>query len=98
MRAADARLFGAMGKANAAAAAIAFAPDVTSGRGNEQRLENSQPRQRFDQFGRPLTTVSSADSNSTINININRANVDGQQIINEINNTLKTQGSRNLLR
>jgi hypothetical protein len=43
-------------------------------------------RGRFDQFGNAIT------------ININRANVDGQQIINEINNTLKTQGSRNLLR
>lgn len=83
-----ARMAGALGKANAAAAAITFAPDITSGAGNEQRLMNSQPAQRFDQFGQPIT----------VNVNINRANVDARQLIDEINDVLKTQGSTSLLR
>jgi hypothetical protein len=86
MRAADARLFGAMGKANAAAAAIAFAPDVTSGRGNEQRLENLQPRQRFDQFG------------NAISIQINTAATDGKQLLHEMNRALRDQGSDVIIR
>jgi hypothetical protein len=86
MRAADARLFGAMGKANAAAAAIAFAPDVTSGRGNQQRLENLQPRQRFDQFG------------NAISIQINTAATDGKQLLHEMNRALRDQGSDVIIR
>jgi len=50
MAAATSRFSGAMSKANAAAAAISFAPDVTSGAGNQQRQSNMAPTQRFDQF------------------------------------------------
>jgi len=103
MAAATARFSGAMGKANAAAAAISFAPDVTSGRGNEQRLENSQPRQRFDQFGKPISQTkafkgSGSDVGTTINVNINRARVDAQSLISDINSQLRVQGSSRLLR
>ena len=103
MAAATARFSGAMGKANEAAAAISFAPDVTSGRGNEQRLENSQPRQRFDQFGKPISqtkgiTGSGSDAGTTINVNINRAKVDAQDLIDDINAKLRSQGRTSLLR
>jgi hypothetical protein len=103
MGAATARFAGAMGKANAAAAAISFAPDVTSGAGNQQRLQNSAPSQRFDQFGKPISQTkafkgSGSDAGTTINVNINRAKVDAQSLINDINSRLKTQGSTRLLR
>jgi len=92
-----------MGKANAAAAAISFAPDVTSGAGNQQRQSNMTPTQRFDQFGKPISqtkgnTGSGSDAGTTINVNINRAKVDAQDIIRDINSALKTQGSTRLLR
>jgi hypothetical protein len=80
------RIAGAGNTAQAAANAIKFAPDITSGRGNESRLGNSAPKQRFNQNGAP------------INININRAKVDAQDIIRDINSALKTQGSTRLLR
>ena len=81
------RIAGAMAKANAAAGAIKFAPDMQAGGGEFSRQGSiSKGRGRFDQFGNAIT------------ININRANVDGQQLIREINDTLRTQGSRNLLR
>jgi hypothetical protein len=66
------RMAGALGKANAAAAAIMFAPDTSSGKGNEQRLMNSEPAARFDQFGNRITAAS---TKNTININLNRANL-----------------------
>ena len=80
------RIAGAGSTAQAAADAIKFAPDITSGRGNESRLGNSAPNQRFNQFGAPIT------------VNINRAKVDAQDIIRDINSALKTQGSTRLLR
>jgi len=80
------RIAGAGNTAQAAANAIKFAPDITSGKGNESRLGNSAPKQRFNQNGAP------------INININRAKVDAQDIIRDINSALKTQGSTRLLR
>jgi len=80
------RIAGAGNTAQAAADAIKFAPDITSGRGNESRLGNSAPNQRFNQFGAPIT------------VNINRAKVDAQDIIRDINSALKTQGSTRLLR
>ena len=80
------RIAGAGSTAQAAADAIKFAPDITSGKGNESRLGNSAPKQRFNQNGAP------------INININRAKVDAQDIIRDINSALKTQGSTRLLR
>ena len=82
------QLLGARNKATQAADRIKFAPDMQAGGGEFARQGSISQggRGRFDQFGNAIT------------ININRANVDGQQIINEINNTLKTQGSRNLLR
>ena len=80
------RIAGAGNTAQAAANAVKFAPDITSGRGNESRLGNSAPKQRFNQNGAP------------INININRAKVDAQDIIRDINSALKTQGSTRLLR
>ena len=82
------QLLGARNKATQAADQIKFAPDMQAGGGEFARQGSISQggRGRFDQFGNAIT------------ININRANVDGQQIINEINNTLKTQGSRNLLR
>jgi len=80
------RIAGAGNTAQAAANAIKFAPDITSGRGNESRLGNSAPNQRFNQFGAPIT------------VNINRAKVDAQDIIRDINSALKTQGSTRLLR
>jgi hypothetical protein len=103
MAAATQRFAGAMGKANAAAAAISFAPDTTSGAGNEQRLNNSKPSQRFDQFGKPITSGSSmsgsgSSAGATINVNINRATVNPDEVINAINNRLKSQGLTNLLR
>ena len=103
MGAATARFAGAMGKANAAAAAIQFAPDVTSGAGNQQRQGNMTPTQRFDQFGKPISQTkafkgSGSDAGVTINMNINRAKVDAQSLINDINSRLKTQGSTRLLR
>ena len=103
MGAATARFAGAMGKANAAAAAISFAPDVTSGSGNSQRQGNMAPTQRFDQFGKPISQTkafkgSGSDAGVTINMNINRAKVDAQSLINDINSRLKTQGSTRLLR
>ena len=87
INAANARLAGAMAKANAAAAQLQFAPDTTSGRGNEQRLQNLQPSQRFDQFGNPISA-----GTTTVNVNINRATVDADAIINDINKTFRTQG------
>jgi len=80
------RIAGAGNTAQAAADAIKFAPDITSGRGNESRLGNSAPNQRFNQFGAPIT------------VNINRAKVNAQDIIRDINSALKTQGSTRLLR
>jgi len=83
-----AKLVGARSRATAAADLINFAPDIRAGGGESARQGSisNGGRGRFDQFGNAIT------------ININRANVNGQQIIDEINNTLKTQGSRNLLR
>ena len=92
------RLIGAAATAQKAADAIQFAPDVTSGKGNEERLNNTAPSQRFDQFGKPISQTSSTVTPTTINVNINRAKVDAQDIINDINNTLRTQGSTRLLR
>ena len=82
------QLLGARNKATQAADQIKFAPDMQAGGGESARQGSISQggRGRFDQFGNAIT------------ININRANVDGQQIINEINQTLKNQGSRNLLR
>jgi hypothetical protein len=82
------QLLGARNKATQAADQIKFAPDMQAGGGESARQGSisNGGRGRFDQFGNAIT------------ININRANVDGQQIINEINNVLKIQGSRNLLR
>ena len=94
MNAANARLMGAMAKANAAAAALQFAPDTSSGKGNEQRLMNSQPAQRFDQFGNPISQT----KETTINVNINRATVNADDIVNDINAKLKSQGSSLILR
>jgi hypothetical protein len=103
MGAATARFAGAMGVANAAAEAISFAPDVTSGSGNSQRLQNSAPSQRFDQFGKPISQTkafkgSGSDAGTTINVNINRATVNPDEVINSINSRLKSQGLTNLLR
>ena len=94
------RLIGAAATAQKAADAIKFAPDTSSGKGNEERLNNTAPSQRFDQFGKPIRQTSSTitPTNTNINININRAKVDAQDIINDINNTLRTQGSTRLLR
>ena len=80
------RIAGAGNTAQAAANAIKFAPDITSGKGNESRLGNSAPKQRFNQFGAP------------INININRAKVDAQDLIDDINAKLRSQGGTSLLR
>ena len=96
MNAANARLMGAMAKANAAAAALQFAPDTTSGKGNEQRLQNLQPAQRFDQFGKPISQTTTAPTK--IEVNINRATVNADDIINDINSRLRTQGSNLQLR
>ena len=96
MNAANARLMGAMAKANEAAAALQFAPDTSSGKGNEQRLQNLQPAQRFDQFGNPISQTTTAPTN--INVNINRATVNADDIINDINTRLRTQGSNLQLR
>ena len=103
MAAATSRFSGAMGKANAAAAAISFAPDVTSGAGNQQRQRNMAPTQRFDQFGKPISqtkrnTGSGSDAGTTINVNINRAKVDAQDLIDDINAKLRSQGGTSLLR
>jgi hypothetical protein len=87
INAANARLAGAMAKANAAAAQLQFAPDTTSGKGSDRRLQNLQPAQRFDQFGNPISA-----GTTTVNVNINRATVDADAIINDINKTFKTQG------
>jgi hypothetical protein len=94
------RLIGAAATAQKAADAIQFAPDITSGAGNQQRQRNMTPTQRFDQFGNPIRQTSSTitPTNTNINININRAKVDAQDIIRDINATLKTQGSTRLLR
>ena len=92
------RLIGAAATAQKAADAIQFAPDITSGAGNQQRQSNMTPTQRFDQFGRPISQTSSTQTPTTINVNINRAKVDAQDIIRDINATLKTQGSTRLLR
>jgi len=80
------RIAGAGNTAQAAANAIKFAPDITSGRGNESRLGNSAPNQRFNQFGAPIT------------VNINRAKVDAQDLIDDINAKLRSQGGTSLLR
>jgi len=80
------RIAGAGNTAQAAADAIKFAPDITSGRGNESRLGNSAPNQRFNQFGAPIT------------VNINRAKVDAQDLIDDINAKLRSQGGTSLLR
>jgi len=85
------QLAGARLKAVAAADQIKLATDSTAGRAEnrrQQRLnpENPANREKFDQFGNQIV------------ININRARVDGQQLINEINQTLKNQGGRRLLR
>jgi len=103
MAAATARFSGAMGKANAAAAAISFAPDVTSGAGNQQRQSNMTPTQRFDQFGKPISqtkgnTGSGSDAGTTINVNINRAKVNAQDLIDDINAKLRSQGGTTLIR
>ena len=80
------RIAGAGNTAQAAANAIKFAPDITSGRGNESRLGNSAPKQRFNQFGAPIT------------VNINRAKVNAQDLIDDINAKLRSQGGTSLLR
>ena len=80
------RIAGAGNTAQAAADAIKFAPDITSGRGNESRLGNSAPNQRFNQFGAPIT------------VNINRAKVNAQDLIDDINAKLRSQGGTSLLR
>jgi len=80
------RIANAGSTAQAAADAIKFAPDITSGRGNESRLGNSAPKQRFNQFGAPIT------------VNINRAKVDAQDLIDDINAKLRSQGGTSLLR
>jgi len=80
------RIAGAGNTAQAAANAIKFAPDITSGRGNESRLGNSAPNQRFNQFGAPIT------------VNINRAKVNAQDLIDDINAKLRSQGGTSLLR
>jgi hypothetical protein len=82
------QLLGARNKATQAADQIKFAPDMQAGGGESARQGSisNGGRGRFDQFGNAIT------------ININRANVDGQQIINEINQTLKNQGSLGLIR
>ena len=80
------RIAGAGSTAQAAADAIKFAPDITSGRGNESRLGNSAPNQRFNQFGAPIT------------VNINRAKVNAQDLIDDINAKLRSQGGTSLLR
>ena len=80
------RIAGAGNTAQAAANAIKFAPDITSGRGNESRLGNSAPNQRFNQFGAPIT------------VNINRAKVNAQDLIDDINTKLRSQGGTSLLR
>jgi hypothetical protein len=80
------RIAGAGNTAQAAADAIKFAPDITSGKGNESRLGNSAPNQRFNQFGAPIT------------VNINRAKVNAQDLIDDINAKLRSQGGTSLLR
>lgn len=88
-----AQVAGAMSAANRAAAEIKFADEtaayyVPAAEQSDRRFNNMIPEQRFDQFGQPIT----------ININVNRANVDGEQLINEINDTLRSQGSNVILR
>ena len=72
------QLIGAGSKAQKAADAIKFAPDIAAGSGETQRNKNT--------------------GGSTVNVNINRAKVDAQDIIRDINSALKTQGSTRLLR
>jgi hypothetical protein len=83
-----AQLAGAAAKAQAAADAIKFAPDIAAGRSADVSKGNQAPTQRFDQFGQPIS----------ITVNVNRAKVDAQDIIRDINSTLKSQGSTRLLR
>ena len=101
------RLIGAAATAQKAADAIQFAPDVTSGKGNQERLNNSAPTQRFDQNGRPISQSKSRSNSApdhlgggsqVINVNVNRAKVNAQDLINDINSTLRTQGITRLLR
>ena len=72
------QLIGAGSKAQKAADAIKFAPDIAAGSGETQRNKNT--------------------GGSTVNVNINRAKVNAQDIIRDINSALKTQGSTRLLR
>jgi len=72
------QLIGAGAKAQKAADAIKFAPDIAAGSGETQRNKNT--------------------GGTTVNVNINRAKVDAQDIIRDINSALKTQGSTRLLR
>jgi hypothetical protein len=92
------QLAGAAVKAQEAADAIKFAQDMPAARGSDRRFNNTAPTQRFDQFGRPISQTSSTQTPTTINVNINRAKVDAQDIINDINSRLKTTGSTIQLR
>jgi hypothetical protein len=83
-----AKLAGAAKKAQAAADEIKFAPDIAAGRSADVSKGGMSPTQRFDQFGQPIS----------ITVNVNRAKVDANDLIRDINATLKTQGSNVLLR
>ena len=72
------QLIGAGAKAQAAADAIKFAPDIAAGSGEAQRNKNT--------------------GGTTVNVNINRATVNPDEVINSINSRLKSQGLTNLLR
>ena len=72
------QLIGAGAKAQKAADAIKFAPDIAAGSGETQRNKNT--------------------GGTTVNVNINRAKVDAQDLIDDINAKLRSQGGTSLLR
>ena len=100
------QIVGAGSKATAAAEAIGFAPDTQSGSGDATSKANLAPRQRFDQNGRPISQTKTKSSgpdhlgggSQVININVNRAKVNAQDLITDINSTLRTNGITRLLR